>query len=131
LETSINFEFCQGQFGTLILSSKSILCPTRVFKFFWHLKNDGLRKAFSTVALRIRRFLATRGIIHSWPDKSKSLYEEALNLRLGEWIRVRLEKDIIASLDHFIQNSGCRFSQVLLRRYTNWFRSERDRRRLV
>lgn len=110
---STYFESCHGQFGTLRRSSKSILCPTRVFKFFWQLKNGGLRKAFSTVALRTRRFLAKRGISHSRSDKGKPLYEEALNLWPGEWVRVRSEEEILASLDHCSQNKGLAWMPIM------------------
>lgn len=103
---STDCESCQGQFGTLIRSSKSILCSTRVFKFFWHLKNDGLRRAIATIVLRTKRFLKTRGISHSQPERGKVPYKEALELRPGEWVRVKHEKEILASLDHCSQNKG-------------------------
>jgi len=106
-------EKCHGQFGTLIQSSKSILCPTRVFKFFWQLKNGGLRKAFSTVVLRTRRFLATRGISHSRPERVKPPYEEALKLQPGELVRVRSEKEILASLDRCKQNKGLAWMPIM------------------
>lgn len=103
---STNYESCHGQFGDLIRSSKSILCSTRVFKFFWHLKNESLRKAITTSVLRVRRFLATKGISHSQPQSGQLLYEEALELRPGEWVRVKPEKEILASLDRCNQNKG-------------------------
>src|SRR4030042_327174 len=110
---STNFESCHGQFGTLIRSSKSILCSTRVFKFFWLLKNDGLRTAIATLELRARRFLATRGTSHSQPERGKLLYKEALELRPGEWVRVKPEKEILASLDHCNQNKGLAWMPIM------------------
>lgn len=106
-------EKCHGQFGTLIHSSKSIFCPTRVFKFFWQLMNGGLHKAFSTVVLRTRRFLAVRGVSHSKTKKGKLQYEEVLNLQPGECVRVRPEQEILASLDHCSQNRGLAWMPIM------------------
>jgi hypothetical protein len=108
-------EKCHGQFGTLIESSKSILCPTRIFKFFWQLRNGGLHNAISTVTLRTRRFLAARGISHSKYEKGKPSYEEVLNLQPGDWVRVRPEKDILASLDNCSQNKGLAWMPIMNR----------------
>jgi len=110
---SIHCRSCHGQFGTLIRSSKSILCSTRVFKFFWLLKNNGLRTAIATLKLRTKRFLATRGISQSQPERGKPLYKEALELRLGEWVRVKPEKEILASLDHCCQNKGLAWMPIM------------------
>ncbi len=108
-------EKCHGQFGTLIESSKSILCPTRIFKFFWQLKNGGLHTAVSTVTLRTRRFLASRGISHSRYEKGKPPYEEVLNLQPGDCVRIRPEKDILASLDNCSQNKGLAWMPIMSR----------------
>jgi hypothetical protein len=108
-------EKCHGQFSTLIRSSKSIMFPTRIFKFFWQLKNGGLHKAFSTVALRTRRFFAARGLSHSRSKKDKPSYEEVLNLQPGDWVRVKSEKDILESLDHCSQNKGLAWMPIMSR----------------
>jgi hypothetical protein len=108
-------EKCHGQLGTLIQSSKSILCPTRIFKFFWQLKDGGLRNAVSTVTLRTRRFLTARGISHSKYEKGKPPYEEVLNLQPGDWVRVRSEEDILASLDNCSQNKGLAWMPIMSR----------------
>lgn len=112
---SAKCESCHGQFGTLIRSSKSILCSTRVFKFFWLFKNDGLRAAISTFQLRAKRFLAARGISHNQPDRAKSLQKEVLNLQSGEWVRVKPEKEILASLDNCDQNKGLAWMPIMNR----------------
>jgi hypothetical protein len=109
---SVKCESCHGQFGTLVRSSKSILCSTRVFKFFWLLKNEGLRKAVATTTLRTRRFLAAKGISRS---QSKSLQKEVLNLRPGEWVRVKSEKDILSTLDKCSQNKGLAWMPIMSR----------------
>ena len=101
-----NYESCHGQFDTIKRSSKPILCPTRVFKFIWLLKNNGLRSAVGIVILRTRRFLAARGITHSHAERSELPYKETLDLLPGEWVRVKPEKEILASLDKCSQNKG-------------------------
>jgi hypothetical protein len=112
---STNYESCHGQLGTLIRSSKSILCSTRVFKFFWLLKNESLRSAISTLEFRAKRFLSAKGISHSHPERCKPLHEEALGLRPGEWVRVKPEKEILASLDHCNQNKGLIWMPIMSR----------------
>lgn len=110
---STNYEPCHGQFGTLLRSSKSILCSTRLFKFFWHLKNEGLHKAIATTTLRTKRFLTAKGISRSQPENTKLLYEEELQLQPGEWVRVRSEKEILATLDHCSQNKGLAWMPIM------------------
>jgi hypothetical protein len=110
---SVKCESCHGQFGTLKRSSKSILCSTRLFKFFWLLKNESLRSAISTLELRARRFLTARGISHSHPERDKPLQEEALGLQPGEWVRVKPEKEILATLDRCNQNKGLAWMPIM------------------
>jgi len=63
--------------------------------------------------LRTRRFLATRGISHSRPERVKPPYEEALKLQPGELVRVRSEKEILASLDRCKQNKGLAWMPIM------------------
>ena len=106
-------EKCHGQFNTIILFSKPIFIPTRIFKFFWHLKNEGLRKAFSTVTLRTRRFLVSKGSLKKYSGKNKYTYEDTLNLQAGEWVRVKSEEDILASLDKCCNNKGLAWMPIM------------------
>lgn len=106
-------EKCHGQLGTLVQSSKSILCPTRIFKFFWQFKDGGLHNAVSTFTLRTRRFLAARGISHKQAEEDKPLFEETLNLLPGDWVRVRPENEVLATLDHCSENKGLAWMPIM------------------
>lgn len=99
-------ENCHGQLDTLVRSSASLLCPTRVYKFIWHLRNSGVREALATVRLRTRRFL-TSGTKSPGPShEDVPDLAEARELQPGEWVRVRSKEEIRAMLDRCDRQEG-------------------------
>jgi len=97
---------CHGQLDTLVRSSASLLCPTRVYKFFWHLRNSGVREALATVRLRTRRFLASGAKPSSQSHRDGSGHVETPELQPGEWVRVRSQEEIRAMLDPCERHEG-------------------------
>jgi hypothetical protein len=50
---------------------------------------------------------------HSHPERCKQLHEEVLGLRPGEWVRVKPEEEILATLDHCYQNKGLAWMPIM------------------
>jgi hypothetical protein len=63
--------------------------------------------------LRTRRFLATKGISNTQSESNQLSYKEELGLQPGEWVRVKSEQEIIATLDNCSQNKGLAWMPIM------------------
>jgi len=97
---------CHGQSDSLMCSSASLSCPTRVYKFVWHLRNSGVHEALGMARLRIRRFLASGAKSPSESRTSTPGHVEVPELQPGEWVRVRSREEIRAMLDRCERYEG-------------------------
>lgn len=106
-------EECHGQFNTIVRSSASLLCPTRIHKFVWHLLQGGPNQAMRTTLLRARRFLATLSHPRNGSPKKEMARQEVLGLQPGEWVRVRSKDDIRAQLDSCERSGGLAWMMMM------------------
>jgi hypothetical protein len=96
---------CQGQHEGLLGWTEATAYPSRVYKLVWQWKSRGLRAALRTTLVRIRRFFVDRRASPHGQAIAGSC-AETLSLRPGEWVRVRPEREILATLDACGRNKG-------------------------
>jgi hypothetical protein len=106
---SVESKACQGQREGLMAWTESIGYPNRAYKLLWQLWARGPREASGIAVTRIRRFLADRQrVVKASQPRSCSPVSstQALNLQPGEWVRVKSESEILATLDSCGKSSG-------------------------
>lgn len=96
---------CQGQLEDLV--SGSIPTPnfSCVYKFFWHLKREGLTRALNLTRRKMREKLgiSTKNKSRNTKPTAPAAYIESLNLQPGELVEVKSYHEISATLDE----NGC------------------------
>ena len=113
---SVDTKTCQGQQGGLLAWTEATAYPSRVYKLVWQWKTRGLRAALRTTVVRMRRFFADRRARSHGPTAVVP-YAETLNLRAGEWVRVRPQREILATLDACGRNKGLAWIPCMGRRF--------------
>jgi len=103
---------CQGEYSQLMGCSLRPACPTRPYKLFWQMRHRGIGHALKVTALRIRRALTVRADRRSRPS-SEAVSSAVLDLKPGEWVRVRSEPEILATLDRCHQLSGLAWMDMM------------------
>jgi hypothetical protein len=96
---------CQGQHESLTAWTRPVRYPGRVYKLLWQLRRYGPTAAFRTVITRIRRRIADQRAHHA-PPSAVAVPGEVLNLQAQEWVRVKPEQEILATLDTCGRNKG-------------------------
>jgi len=99
---------CQGQLEDLV--SCSIPTPnfSCVYKFFWHLRREGLMRALDLTLLKIREMLgvSTKNKPRNFQVTEPAAYIATLNLQPGELVQVKSYQEISATLDKNGFNKG-------------------------
>jgi len=99
---------CQGQLEDLV--SGSIPTPnfSCVYKFFWHLKREGLTRALDLALRKMREKLgtSTKNKPRNSNAPAPAAYIETLNLQHGELVQVKSYQEISATLDENGFNRG-------------------------
>ena len=96
---SIDTRVCQGQHEGLMSWTQATPYPSRIHKFFWHCKRGGMREAIGIASMRLRRALTSWQRTPGGPVGAIDPHIEVLNLQPGEWVRVKPEPMILATLD--------------------------------
>jgi len=124
-------EKCHGQSESLMCSSASLSCPTRVYKFVWRLRNNGLHDALAMARLRIRRFLASGAKSSIESRKSTPCQAEAPELQPGDWVRVRSREEIRVMLDRCERLDGLAWMTTMEKCCGREFQVRRRVRKIV
>ena len=99
---------CQGHLEDLV--SCSIPTPnfSCMYKFFWHLKREGVIRSLGLILRKVRgRFgISTKNKPCNSKEKVASAYQETLNLQPGELVQVKSYQEISVTLDENGFNKG-------------------------
>jgi len=79
---------------------------------FWQIRHRGLRHALGVTLLRIRRALTTRSGTRK-RQRSEASVAEVLNLKPGDRVRVRPEREILDTLDKCDQHKGMAWMDMM------------------
>lgn len=98
---------CHGQFGCLVDSSDAYRFST-VRKVLWGIKNKGLLWTLERVLSKAMKPIRTKkkdnpGYLE---EKKERPYDKVLNLKPGELVEVKSEREILATLDADGKNRG-------------------------
>lgn len=92
-------QLCPGQCKYLEACSKPIPLY-KLFKGLWLLKNKGLRTTVKHSLDKLKNLVRKRkGRAKKVVKKSLTATDEVLNLKPGEWVEVKSEEEILATLD--------------------------------
>jgi len=107
-------KMCHGQFGGLMGCSQAGHLNL-VRKFLWHVKTNGLRRAFGLTVSKARRVFNMKGKNKSSVigQKEPSTYDEVLNLEPGELVEVKSEEEILVTLNQKGANKGLYWMPVM------------------
>ena len=99
---------CQATRNSLVSCSNRSFVPTCMLKFSWCLRNKGLRSTLHLVWLRVASVyrIESRKGIASKQTRPTSVCQEVLNLKPGELVEVKSEREILATLDVDGKNQG-------------------------
>lgn len=96
---SNNKGICQGQRQYYITCSKYIPFY-KLSKGLWYVRNKGLRTTVNHVSLKLKRIIKKRKSRSNPMIKtSQTVTNEVLNLKPREWVKVKSEEEILATLD--------------------------------
>lgn len=90
---------CHGVSGGLLSCSGGTLTPGKVHKLFWHLRRHGWRQTLRRVLARATAPLDIGRKDRATVSRVKTSAEEVLHLQPGDWVEVRSESEIRATLD--------------------------------
>ena len=98
---------CHGQFGSLVNSSGAYRFST-LRKLLWSIKNKGLLWTLELILSKAMSPIRTKKKENpGYLEKTKkSQYDEVLNLKPGELVEVKSEREILATLDAGGKNRG-------------------------
>ena len=82
---------CQGQLEDLVSGSIPTPNCSCVYKFFWHLKREGLMRALNLTLRKMRQKLgiSTKNKSRNSKATAPATYIETLNLQPGELVQVK------------------------------------------
>lgn len=97
---------CQGHSEYLKAYSKAVPLY-KLSKGLWYIKNKGLWTTVKHVAYKLKRLARKRkGRSKTMAKKSQTANDEVLSLKPGEWVAVRSEEEILATLDQTERYKG-------------------------
>ena len=98
---------CHGQFGSLANSSGAYRFST-LRKLLWGIKNKGLSWTLELLLSKVVKPIQTKKRVNiGYSEKIKQgLYDEVLDLKLGELVEVKSEREILVTLDTNGRNRG-------------------------
>jgi len=99
---------CHGQLGDLVSSSIPTPNFSCVYKFFWHLRREGLIRAMDLTLRKMREKLgiSTKNKSRNSKATVPAAYIDILNLQPGELVQVKNYDEISATLDENGLNKG-------------------------
>jgi hypothetical protein len=121
---------CQGRHEGLRAWTTAPLYPGRVYKLLWQWRSRGLWAALKTTIVRMRRFWADRRT-HRRPASTTGSPAEVLNLQAGEWVRVKSEREILATLDSCGRNHGLAWIPCMSRHCGREYRVYKRVKRII
>jgi hypothetical protein len=100
----------QGSQPLIFLGLHKVLSRIRAayIHLLWHLNNKGLAGTLKLVASKVSKIVGVseHRNLTSAADGSVAEYEEVLNLKPGDWVEVKSEDEIYATLDSNRRNKG-------------------------
>jgi len=96
---SDDIKLCPGQSEYLKVCSKAVPLY-KISKGLWYVKNKGLWTTMKHIMLKLKGLMSKgKGRSKTRAKRSQSANGEVLNLKPGEWVEVKSEEEILATLD--------------------------------